>query len=287
VYFSRSFYRCCSISGIRIIRRLGGIWRPLARHELLLPREHGAYAEAVFPLLTGLTLGSTSPTAICLAAASAAFFFVHEPIAVMSGTRGRRAKETWGTKARNRFFLLVTAGVTCGLAAILLADRETRLATLAPCGCGGILLPAFLSGRLKTLLAEILVIATLSLMTLPMAVSNGVEWSMAWTAAGVWFLVFTLGTLGVHAIKARAKRTAGGEWTIIATPFAGVFTFLAGLWAARAEWLPPTVALALMLGGAIAAVLTMIPIHTRRLKTVGWTLVTANIATWVLLLLAL
>lgn len=259
----------------------------MARHELLLPREHGAYAEAVFPLLTGLTLGSTSPAAVCLAVAATAFFFVHEPIAVTRGTRGRRAKETWGANARNRVFILVSAGIASGLAAMLLADGETRLATLAPFACGAILLPAFLSGRLKTLLAEVLVIATLSLMTLPMAVSNGVEWSTAWTAAAVWFLIFSLGTLGVHAIKSRAKRTASGEWTIKATLLAGVFTVLASVWSAGAGWLPLAVAFALMLGGAIAVVVTTIPVHPRRLKTVGWTLVTADIVTWVLLLLAL
>jgi hypothetical protein len=166
------------------------------------------------------------------------------------------------------------------------AGRETRLAALAPLVGGAILLPAFLSGRLKTLAAEILVIAALSSMVLPMAVSNGVDWSAACTAAGVWFVVFSLGTLGVHAIKAKTKKTTDGGWTIIVTPLLGSATILAGFWTAGTGALPLPVALALMLGGAAAIVFSVIPIHPRRLKTVGWTLVTTNMATWVLLLLA-
>lgn len=264
---------------------VGAIWQKLARHELLLPREHGAYAEVVFPVLTGLTVGSTSIAAIGLAIAAVAFFLVHEPIAVMTGSRGARAKEIWGTKARDRVILLSSVGIACGIAAMLVADSQTRLATLAPLGCGTILLPAFLSGRLKSVSAEVLVIAALSLIAVPMVISNGVAWSMGWTTAGVWFLVFSLGTLGVHAIKAKAKTTTRGKWTIIVTPLAGavtVFTCFGAAWTGR---LPLAVALALMLGGTVAVVLSIIPVHPRRLKTVGWTLVTSNVITWVLLLL--
>ncbi len=258
----------------------------MAKHELLLPREHGVYAEAVFPILTGLTLGSTSPAAICLAIAGVMFFLVHEPIAVITGARGGRVRQAWGARARSRIVLLVSVGAVGGLAAMILADSETRLATVAPLACGFVLLPGFLSGRLKSLLAEILVIAALSSMVLPMAVSNGVEWTMAWTAAAVWFVVFALGTLGVHAIKAKAKKTAPAQWTTEATPVFAVVTILASLWAASTNLLPPTVTVALVLGAALAIAVSSVSIHPRHLKTVGWTLVTANVATWVLLLLA-
>ncbi len=265
---------------------VGAISLTLAKHELLLPREHGAYAEVVFPVLTGLTLGSTSPAAICFAIAAVAFFLAHEPIAVIMGRRGGRAMVAWGGKARGRIVSLASLGTTCGIAAMVFASREGRLAALAPLVGGAILLPAFLSGRLKTLAAEILVIAALSSMVLPMAVSNGVERPMAWTAAGVWFVVFSLGTLGVHVIKAKAKKTTDGGWTIVVTPLLGTATVLASLWTAGTGALPLPVALALVLGGAAAIGFSVIPIHPRRLKTVGWTLVTANVATWVLLLLA-
>lgn len=40
----------------------------------LLPREHGAYAELLFPLLTGLALGRPRPAAVGFALAAVLFF---------------------------------------------------------------------------------------------------------------------------------------------------------------------------------------------------------------------
>jgi hypothetical protein len=258
----------------------------VARHESLLPREHGAYAEIAFPVLTGLTLAKPSIATVCFAVTAISFFLVHEPVAVLLGARGVRAKEMWRAAARKRLALLTITAVATGLTAMLLAPSQGRTVALLPLAAGAVLLPAFLSGRVKTLTAETLVIAALAGMVLPMAVSSSVEWSLAWAASGVWFVTFTLGTLAVHAIKAKTGKGVGAKWAVVATPVLGIATSVGGLFSISAGWLPATVGFALTLSGLLTTVLSIAPIHPRQLKRVGWTLVTANVATWVLLLAA-
>jgi len=255
----------------------------LARHESLLPREHGAYAEIAFPLLTGLTLSQPSLAAICIALSAISFFLMHEPVAVWIGVRGTRAKELWSAHARERTAWLATIGVGTGAAAMVMAPAEARLTALVPLGFGAALLPAFLSGRLKTLMSEVLVIAALSGTVLPMAVSSGVEWSLAWIAGGVWFVTFLIGTLAVHAIKAKTGKGVGTKWAIIATPALGAVTAAVGLLAAVAERLPFAASLALTLAGLVGIVLSITPVHPKQLKRVGWTFVAWNLVTWALL----
>jgi hypothetical protein len=258
----------------------------LTRRGLLLPREHGAYAEIAFPVLTGLTLGHPTAVSICLAVSATAFFVLYEPLAVLTGVRGRRVKEQWGGQAKERVPLLAILGIVAGTVALTSADAELRLAALAPLGAGGALLPAFLSGKLKTLATEILVIAALSGVVLPMAISNGVAWPLAWAASAVWFVTFLLGTLAVHAIKARTGKKLGARWTVVVTPALSAIVAVFGLIAALSNWLPLTVSLAFSVSGVVGAVLSMIPVHPRHMKRVGWTLVSSNFVTWWLLLAA-
>ncbi|UCG86700.1 MAG: YwiC-like family protein [Gemmatimonadota bacterium] len=248
----------------------------MACHQLLLPREHGAYAEIVFPVLTGIALGAPAVASICFGVSAIAFFLMHEPVAVLRGMRGTRAKEMWVDRARQRTAWLAVTAVFAGSTAMMTSSAEGRVAAAVPLACGAVLLPGFLSARLKSLVSEILVIATLSGVVLPMAVSSGVAWSLAWAAAGVWFVTFLLGTLAVHAIKAKTGKEVGTRWAIIATPILSVVTVIASLVAARYHWLPLTVSLAFLLGGLVGIALSAIRIHPRQLKRVGWTLVISN-----------
>jgi hypothetical protein len=205
---------------------------------------------------------------------------------VLRGNRGVRAKHMWQAAAKKRVALLGIAAVTVGLVALLAAPPAGRTAALLPLTAGAILLPAFLGGRVKTLAAEILVIAALAGMVLPMTVASGVAWSLGWAATLVWFVSFTLGTLTVHAIKAKTGKGVGSRWAMATTPLLGLATLAVGLVGIATVRLPLPVNLAFVLAGLLAAVLSILPIHPRQLKRVGWTLVTANVITWVLLLAA-
>lgn len=248
----------------------------MARQSALLPREHGAYAELGFPLITGLALGRPTVATLGFAIAALASFLAHEPVAVLLGVRGERVRAELASKARRRVAWLFALGVASGLAAMLLATRSTRLAALVPLALGAALIPAYASGRLKTLGSEILIIAALSAAVLPLALSAGVDWETAVASAAVWFVTFTLGTIAVHAIKARHKNSFGSRWTIAATPVLGSVVIGLGAWTALSTELPMGAALALLPAGLTTMLVGLVRVHPKRLKRVGWSLVVAN-----------
>ncbi|KPJ94242.1 MAG: hypothetical protein AMS18_04030 [Gemmatimonas sp. SG8_17] len=258
----------------------------MAQNELLLPREHGAYAEIAFPILTGVALGTPSFAALSFGVSAVALFLMHEPVAVLRGIRGTRAREVWIHRARQRAAWLAVTAVLAGAAAMVASSAEARLAAVVPLGCGAVLLPSFLAGRMKTIAAETLVIGALSATVLPLAISSGVEWSLAWSASGVWFVTFLVGTLAVHAIKAKTGKRVGTKWAIVLTPLLSAVTVVLGLLAAKSHWLPLGFSLALSLAGMVGMALSVIRIHPRQLKRVGWTLVLSNTIAWVLLITA-
>ena len=58
----------------------------------LKPKEHGAYAILIIPIATSLAISGVSVTGGAVAIASLAGFFAHEPLLVVLGRRGLRAK---------------------------------------------------------------------------------------------------------------------------------------------------------------------------------------------------
>ena len=62
----------------------------------LLPKEHGAYAELSFPLVTGLALGEPNLASFSLGLAAVLFFLANEPVAVLLGARGEAPQRPTG-----------------------------------------------------------------------------------------------------------------------------------------------------------------------------------------------
>ena len=65
----------------------------MSKTPSLLPKEHGAYAELAFPLITGLALAVPSLSALALGGAAVLLFLLNEPVAILLGARGKRLKE--------------------------------------------------------------------------------------------------------------------------------------------------------------------------------------------------
>src|SRR5512144_1851394 len=72
---------------------------PAAPGPSLFPREHGAWGQLAFPLATGLNIGRPGPAAFLLCAAVVAAFLGHEPLLVVLGQRGHRARDAHGRRA--------------------------------------------------------------------------------------------------------------------------------------------------------------------------------------------
>ena len=288
----------------------------MANHPTLLPREHGAYAELAFPLITGWAMAIPSLSALALGASAVLFFLANESVAILLGVRGKRLHTQLGTPARARARTLMGLGAVLGLAGILGAGPSVWPEILLPAAPGALLIPTVLNGRQKTFPGEILVVTAFSTLVLPLAMASGADPDRAWAAACVWWVSFTLGTLEVHAIKASHKPTGRGDWTRWGSPLLSGAVVLAGF----AVWLGPwafsgvsgagdlpvaaagsdpawfrgmAAALTRVLIHSVPALLppsvavfglSLLRVHPKHLKRVGWSLVGANTLALVILL---
>ncbi len=252
----------------------------MPRPPSLIPREYGAYAELLFPVATGLAAGRPGIAAWGLAGSALTWFLLYEPVAVLTGKRGERLRQAVGSRARRRIPALVVAGTVLGALAVVLSPPPARLAVLVPVGLALLLVPIVLAGRQKTLGAELLVVAALASVLLPVAAAAGVDRRFAWMALGVWLVSFALITLVVHAIKRRRG------WTVWVAPTLAGLTAAAGAGLAATEAVPVAVGLALLPAALFVLVVALLRVHPRKLRVVGWSVVGANILTLILLLLA-
>lgn len=250
----------------------------------LWPREHGAYAELGFPILTGLTAGVPSVAAVALAGAAVALFLAHEPIAVVSGMRGERLRTSVGAEARRRAGALIGLGVLAGAAGLGVGGTDVRRAALIPIAAGLLLLPWVLSRRQKSIAGELVVILAFAATALPIALAVGAGWRFAWAAAAVWLVSFGLGTLAVHALKLRHKRGAEARWASAVSFVLAVLVAVAAGAGALLGAIPVPAAVAVVPPAILVMALAVYPVHPRRLKRVGWSLVAANVVTWICLL---
>jgi hypothetical protein len=252
----------------------------------LVPREYGAYAELGFPLATGFLAGGWSAAGAAFAVAVVAGFLLSEPIAVLAGARGPRARREESARARVRGFTLLGVAAVAGGLAMLLAPPVARLGALLPAALAVGLVPALARGRHKSLGGELLVAAALAAMVLPVGLAGGMARSPALLAFGIWLATFWLATLTVHAIKTRFKPALGQPWTVWAAPafvVAVVAIAALGVMAGRVRFPFALAAVPAALVGGVALAAGVTPRHLRR---VGWSLVAANLATFGLLVLA-
>lgn len=250
----------------------------------LMPREHGAYAQLGFPLLTGLIYARGEPGAVAFTVAAIALFLAHEPLAVLTGVRGVRLQEQSGEAACRRMLFLVGAAVAGLLAAVVLAPARAWLGAVVPGGLALLLLPVLGRRRMKSIPGELIATAVFATAVVPLALCGPASALEVGLAAAAWLAAFVPAILAVHAMKAALKKRQEERWILRAAPAAALVSMLAvtagsllvpggrDLLAA----LPPVLA---SLGIAITTP------HPRHLKHVGWLMVAANTATLVLLLL--
>lgn len=240
----------------------------------LLPREHGAYAELGFPLLSGLVLGSPGWAAWLFVAAAVLLFLANEPLVVLLGVRGKRAGEEHAVAARRGLAVLGGLGAAAGLAGLWLAPEGARWLALVPAAFAAGLVPVVLAKNLKTLPGEMVAGAAFSAMHLPVAAAGGASGVALWGPPVLWFAVTVCATLAVHAIKSRV--TGAHPWVVPASSWSARLALLAAL--ATWVWVPDwrTVALAACLPLAGVVVVNRLALSPRKLKQVGWAVVAAN-----------
>jgi hypothetical protein len=254
----------------------------------LMPREHGAYAQLAFPLVTGLILARGDGGAVSFAVAAVALFLVHEPAAVLAGVRGKRLQESLGPAARRRLPSLLAAAALAGVAAVGLAPPRAWIGAAIPAGLAVVMVPFFLAGRIKSLPGEVVAAAAFSTAVVPMALchptaQDSVVWGRALVAAGVWYGAIIPAILTVHAIKAGLKGRPGEQWTRVAAPAAAVLVLVAAV-AGAVLFPPPARDLLAVVPPALASLAISLRLpHPRHLKRVGWAVVASQTLALVLL----
>jgi hypothetical protein len=253
----------------------------------LLPREHGAYAQIIFPLITALALGGITPAALLLVAAAVTIFLAHEPLLVLLGSRGGRAKREAGAIARRRMIWLVVIGMPAGLVGLWLSPPAARIGASIPLALAVFLAPLVFRRQEKTALGELLVAVTLSATLIPVAVAGGAALPVAAGASAVWAIVFALGTLTVRGIIARAKKTVAPSWRHYIGPGLSVAAIALAVLLALADGVPALAAVAVVPTAVVALAFGLAGVHPRNLRRMGWSLVASNLAVLAALVLGL
>jgi hypothetical protein len=238
------------------------------------PREHGAYAQVVFPLATALWLGRASFSSIALSLAILAAFLAHEPLLIVLGARGAAVRREAGPRARRQGALLGSASAAAAGFALFYAESPVRWAAAALLPAVALAVALTLTRREKTIVGEMLVGLVLAFAAVPVALAAGLAIRAALQAAVAWSAVALVGTATVHALLARKKRGALAPSRALLAVCA-LLSAAAAVFAlsGRGGW--PLAAIPMTFVAAAALLLGVSP---KRLKRLGWAMVLAHSA---------
>jgi hypothetical protein len=256
----------------------------------LLPREHGAYGQLVFPLVTSFAVAGVTTPALLLGLAAVAGFLAHEPLLVLLGRRGPRARHNEWLRAGVWLTICGATTVGAGGAALWSMPAGARWSLLLPLLPTAFLAVALSAQREKSPPGEVAVALALSLVAVPACLAAGASTRIALSVAVVFALVFVTGTLSVRVVVLKV-RGGGNPFAVRATRLI-VFILAAGaavgLVAAGSRTLLPWTALIAATPGLLAAVaLAARAPSPARLRAVGWTLVSTTAAAALILIVGL
>jgi hypothetical protein len=251
---------------------------PTAPVPSLLPREHGAWGQLAFPLATALNIGGPRPAAVLLSAAVVAAFLAHEPLLVVLGQRGFRARDAHGRRALRALVAAGVAAAALGAAGLWLSSPAARLAALPALTLGAGAIVAASARLERTTVGELVVAAALAACAAPVALAGGASPLAARSAAIGWGAAFAAAILPVRAVLLRA-RTKGevdprplAALAVIGLQGVALVAAAHGLvaWAGAVGILPVF---------AAGLAITVLPVRPQRLTEVGWSRVVASVAT--------
>jgi len=254
----------------------------MATERRMIPREHGAYAELLFPIVT-VFLGGLPTTATWLLAIGAiAAFLANEPLLVLVGQRGTRMKRDEGDRAKRALLVFATVGLASGLSGLALAPGAAQVAVVLPLLLGGTLIMMAVQGLERSLFGEALAAATLSSVAVPLGLCARLELTAALAVALIWAVNALLGTSVVRLTVARTKAKTSEQLAavrlkrtslilvclaVIVVGVAAPFGSRVGLWVLAAA-VPAALAVLVMAAFRPTA---------RRLRLMGWSLIGANL----------
>jgi hypothetical protein len=245
------------------------------------PREHGAYSQLAFPLVTSFAVAGVTSASLLIAVAAVAAFLAHEPLSVLLGRRGARAKREERPRAAAWLAMTGAMAAGAGFLGFWSLSPDTRWSLTLPLLPASLVAVAIVAAREKSAVAEVAVASAFSLLAVPICLAATASLSTA-LAVGIAFgLVFVVGTLAARVIVLGAR--GGGDpraarstrMTVLVLTGAGTAALAA---TAARTLLPWTTLLAAAPGLAAGSWLAVRPPAPTRLRLVGWTLVLTSVA---------
>ena len=248
----------------------------------MVPREHGAYAELLFPIVSVFLGGLPTTSTWLLAVGAIACFLANEPLLVLVGQRGTRTKREESDRAKRALLIFVLVALGTGVAGILLATTTVQYAVGVPLVLGVGLVMLAMQGLERSMMGEALAASTLSSIAIPLGLSAGLSLASTLAVALIWLVTSLLGTAVVRLTVARTKAKTDEDLArvrfkrallvlvclgVIAVGAAAPYGSRVGLWVLAAA-VPVAV---------VVLVMAVLQPTARRLRLMGWSLVAANL----------
>jgi hypothetical protein len=243
--------------------------------RLLLPKEHGAYFQLVLPMCAAFAMGRPSALALALAALGLTAFFAHEPILVVTGRRGTKARREQLDLAIRSLWTMAFSGLACVVAATLLWRPIELVSIAGPLALSFVVLVFVARGEERTAQGEAAAGAALAALSIPVARACGVPMAAAWGAFLAWTASVIASTFGVRAVV-RSR----GKGTSLVRRLAPILLPVTALLVAHVRGAAAPVPVVIV----SASTATLLP-PPKSLRRIGWMLAGAMLLTAVLLVL--
>jgi hypothetical protein len=256
-----------------------------ARREwggMLFPREHGAYGQMAFPLVTALIVSAPSPSGFLLIVAVIAGFLAHEPVTILLGSRGPRARRELNGTATRQLGACLFIGAIAVVGAMVTMEAPVRWLLIGPGVPALCVAIATLSRYDKSSWSEVAAALAFSAAAVPVATAGGASVRAALSVAIPFALLFVASTLAVRVVIL-GVRGGGDPRAVLVTKrtvlLFAVFSAVSLGAVTAAECLPAVVAIAAAPGIATAVAIAARPPSPTRLRTLGWTLIAVSVIT--------
>jgi len=248
----------------------------------MVPREHGAYAELLFPIVTVFLGGSPTTSTWLLAVGAIACFLANEPLLVLFGQRGTRVQRQESDRAKRALLIFFLIALGTGVAGLLLTTTAVQYAVGVPLLLGVGLVMLAIQGLERSMVGEALAASALSSIVIPLGLSAGLDLTLTLAVALIWLVTSLLGTAVVRLTVARTKAKGDEDLSrtrfkraalilvclvVIAVGVAAPYGSRVGLW---------ILAAAVPVAVVVFAIAVLQP-TARRLRLMGWSLVAANL----------
>ena len=254
----------------------------MATERRMIPREHGAYAELLFPIVTVFLGGSPTMASWLLAVGAIAAFLANEPLLVLVGQRGTRLQRSEGDRAKRALLIFSMFALLAGVSGIVMAPRPAQLAVVLPALLGGTLILLAVQGLERSVFGETLAAAALSATAVPIGLSAGLDLTASLAIALIWAVTALLGTSVVRLTVSRTKAKTEDEERTVALKrtlliAACVFVIAVGVVAPFGSRLGLWVIAGAVPVALVVMVMAALRPTARRLRLMGWSLVAANL----------